>query len=65
MITDLAACHNRPDIVVFLKRDHRILCVEIACPADIDKEDEKVAKYMLNKTPRVQKRRSQSEAAVI
>ena len=48
MITDLTVCHNLPDIIMFLKRDHRILFVEIACPADtniLDKEDEKVVKY--------------------
>ena len=48
MITDLAVCHNRPDIVVFLKKDHRILFLEVACPADtnvLSKEDEKISKY--------------------
>ena len=40
--------HNRSDITVFLRRDHRILFVEIACPADVNvlaKEDEKILKY--------------------
>ena len=48
MITDLSVRHNRPDIVVFLKKDLRILFLEVACPADVnvlDKEDEKVSKY--------------------
>jgi len=48
MITDLRVCHNRPDIVTFLKKDQRILFLEISCPADVnvlDKEDEKVSKY--------------------
>ena len=48
MTTDFPLCHNRPDIVVFLKQDCRILFLEIACCADVnilDKEDEKISKY--------------------
>ena len=48
IITDLTVCHNRPDIVVYLKKDHQVLFLEISCPADVnvlDKEDEKVSKY--------------------
>ena len=42
MITDLPVYHNRPDIVVFLKKDHCILFLEVAWPVDINvlsKED--------------------------
>ena len=48
MVTDHTISHNRPDITVFLRRDHRILFVEIACPANVNilaKEDEKILKY--------------------
>ena len=48
MVTDHMISHNRSDITVFLRRDHRILFVEIACPADVNvlaKEDEKILKY--------------------
>lgn len=41
-------CHNQSDIVIFLKKDHQILFIEISCPADVnvlDKEDDKVSKY--------------------
>ena len=36
--------------VLFLKKIHRILFVEISCPADVnvfEKEDEKISKYLL------------------
>ena len=47
MITDLTVSQptGQP---WFLKKDHRILLVEITCPADaniLDKEDEKASKY--------------------
>ena len=48
MITDHAVCHNRPDITMFMKKDHRILFLEIACLAVVNvlsKEDEKILKY--------------------
>ena len=48
MVTDHMISHNRPDITVFLRRDHHILFAETACPADVNvlaKEDEKILKY--------------------
>jgi len=40
--------NNRPNIVIFMKRCHRIMFLEISCPADVHvfgKEDQKVIKY--------------------
>ena len=48
MVTDHTIMINRPDNTVFLRRDHCILFVEIACPADVNilaNEDEKIFKY--------------------
>ena len=48
MVTDHMVCHNHPDITVFLRKDHCILFIEIACPVDVNtltKEDEKILKY--------------------
>ena len=48
MVTDVKVSCNRPDIVVFLKQDQRILLLEVSCPADVnvvEKEREKIRKY--------------------
>ena len=36
MVTDHMICHNCPGITVFSRKDHRILFIEIACPADVN-----------------------------
>jgi len=46
--TDIHVSSNRPDIVLFLKQEHRIMFFEVSCPADINvpaKEQEKLTKY--------------------
>ena len=48
MVTNHMISRDCLDITVFLRRDHRILFVEIACPVDVSflaKEDEKILKY--------------------
>ena len=48
MVTDARISCNRPNIVVFLKQEKRILFLEVSCPADVnvvEKEEEKVQKY--------------------
>ena len=46
--TDIHVSSNRPDIVLVLKQEHRIMFFEVFCPADINvpaKEQEKFTKY--------------------
>ena len=48
LYTDVHVSSNRPDIVLFLKKEERIIFFEVACPADINvltKEQEKLNKY--------------------
>jgi len=48
LFTNIRIPNNIPDIVIFMKPCHRIMFVEISCPADVHvfgKEDEKVTKY--------------------
>ena len=45
MVTDHIMCHNCPDITVFLRKDHRILFIEIARPADVATLTKKISKY--------------------
>ena len=45
-MTDVKVSCNRPDIVLFLKQDQRILLLEVLCPADVnvvEKEREKIS----------------------
>jgi len=45
MVTDVKVSCNRPNIVIFLKWDQRIMFLEVSCPADInvvEKETEKI-----------------------
>ncbi|XP_045477913.1 uncharacterized protein LOC123683060 [Harmonia axyridis] len=48
LITDRPILHNRPDIVVFLKEERRVIIVDITVPADDNAErayTEKIIKY--------------------
>ena len=48
VVTDNHVASNRPDIVLFYKREGRIIFFEVSCPADINvlnKAQEKVDKY--------------------
>ena len=49
MIIDTTVACNRPDIVLFLKQEQRIVMLEISCPADVnivEKEEAKVQRYL-------------------